>query len=139
MLGQAELAQLVRCCPNLEQLGLALERNNFTLLKILLPFMSKLTAIRILEPVNDPTFRTVVENDGCEKIENMSITLAQSEYRNLRWVGVGDMVFSCLGCYEIKDESNENGGMLQRRVVHRVTLDDVKHIDIWRMDGTDLF
>ena len=47
------LARLVRSCPNLEQLGLGTETSDYHMLRLLLPFLAKLYALRILDNVDD--------------------------------------------------------------------------------------
>ena len=47
------LARLVRNCPNLEQLGLGAEKSDYNMMQLLLPFLSKLYALRILDSVDD--------------------------------------------------------------------------------------
>lgn len=51
-LSTEDLAKLVRSCPNLEQLGLGLEMSTYTMLRLLIPFLPKLYAIRLLESVD---------------------------------------------------------------------------------------
>lgn len=49
-LSTSSIARLVRSCPNLEQLAFATEFPSFETLSLLLPFLKKLTALRILIP-----------------------------------------------------------------------------------------
>ena len=52
-LSTEELAKLVRSCPNLEQLGVGLEMSSYNMMRLLIPFLPKLYAIRLLETVDD--------------------------------------------------------------------------------------
>ena len=63
-LSSEDLARLVRNCPNLEQVGLGLEVANFNMLRLLIPFLPKLYAIRILENLDDSTLTDSVSNLG---------------------------------------------------------------------------
>ena len=44
-----DLSKLVQSCPNLEQLGLGLDMENFNILRLLIPFLPRLYALRVLE------------------------------------------------------------------------------------------
>lgn len=48
-LSKEELVKLVRSCPKLEQLGLALKVSSYNMLRLLIPFLPKLYAVRLLE------------------------------------------------------------------------------------------
>ena len=65
-LSSEDLARLVRHCPNLEQVGLGLEVSNFEMLKLLLPFLPKLFAIRILDNVHDSTLTDSLNRVGLD-------------------------------------------------------------------------
>ena len=59
-LSSDDLARLVRSCPNLEQLGFGMELANFNMLRLLIPFLPKLYAIRILDNVDDSSVTNLV-------------------------------------------------------------------------------
>ena len=48
-----DLSKLVQSCPNLEQLGLGLDMENFNILRLLIPFLPRLYALRALENPDD--------------------------------------------------------------------------------------
>lgn len=54
-LPSSAIGRLVRHCPNLEQLGLATEMSAFDTVALLLPFLRKLQALRLLIPTPLPT------------------------------------------------------------------------------------
>lgn len=54
-LPSSAIGRLIRGCPNLEQLGLATEISAFEIVALLLPFLRKLRALRLLIPTPLPT------------------------------------------------------------------------------------
>lgn len=60
-----DLARLVHSCPNLEQVGLGLEEANFNMLRLLIPFLPKLYAIRILDNPNDSALTRNINRMNC--------------------------------------------------------------------------
>ncbi|KAL9625976.1 MAG: hypothetical protein Q9204_007682, partial [Flavoplaca sp. TL-2023a] len=51
------VALIVRNCPNLEQLGLGAEFDRFMSMRLLMPFLPKITAIRVLDNPDSSDFR----------------------------------------------------------------------------------
>ena len=139
-----ELARLVRNCPNLEQLGVGVEFGEFRVLKLLLPFLPKLWAIRILENPLDSTWTTRIgRKSGKWHEEKISQESVRSEWKTVRWVGLGNYV------YEIKhvnafiadlqaagDDGSEEVSC--ESLCKERSLDDVKDIEIWKLDSMAL-
>jgi len=136
-LGPDDIAKLVRSCPNLEQLGLGIEKSDFDLFRLLVPFLPKLFALRILEKPDSSAFCEELKAHGDAVHENStSQSLSKPEYRALRWVGIYDMVFRVGKLLPLGDV--RNGEALFTRVVKRVSSDVVQDIEIWGLDSLEI-
>jgi len=84
------IARLVHACPNLEQLALATETSSFDTMTLLVPFLRKLVAIRVLIPTGNAvvvspgtadrsskTNKNPVTNSGSTPLPLMSRPLAE--------------------------------------------------------------
>ena len=82
------LARLVRGCPNLEQLGLGTETPDYNMLRLLLPFLPKLYAVRILDNVDDSavTEHGTILGDGRHE-EVIGDELWKPEYEKVSRLG----------------------------------------------------
>jgi hypothetical protein len=122
---------IVKSCPNLEQLGLAIESNDVDILEAAMPFAKNLKALRLLVRENDETWRKI-ESVGDEiHCYALGQKCAKEPFRKLRWLGMGPKI------YELRETVMEEGKPA-RRVVRPVTIDEVKHIEIWSLDNLDL-
>ena len=136
-LGRDDVAKLVRSCPNLEQLGLGIEKADFDMFRLLLPFLPKLFALRFLDNPESSAFSEEFKAYGDEVHEQtMGEHLSKPGYRSLRWVGLCDMVFRVGKLLPIGDA--ENGEALFTRVVKRVSPDTVQNIEIWGLDSLEI-
>ena len=131
-----EIGDLIRFCPNLEQLGLALNTANHNTLRLLVPFLPKLRAIRILH--NDwltQHFNTISDE---VRLEAMSKDLWKSGAENLEWIGIGDRVLKTGGNYSVV---MEDGSMEMRREVLTSSREEVEGagVEVWRLDCCDIF
>lgn len=136
-LGADDIAKLVRSCPNLEQLGLGIEKTDYDLARLLLPFLPKLFALRVLDNPESSTFSQEVKAHGDEAHENkMAKILCKQEHRGLRWVGICDMAFRVGKLLPLGDVAN--GEALFTRTVKRVSLDIVQDIEIWGLDSLEI-
>ena len=133
-LNTEDLAQLVRSCPNLEQLGLGVEVANFNMLKLLIPFLPKLYAIRILDPPNSYALTEEMSAQGDEwQEEKITTEIGNSEWDQLRWIGLGSLLFEVRKTDRVG--TTDEGGVTRRhKVVRRRPLSCVKHIEIWSID-----
>ena len=148
-----DIATIVRHCPKLEQLGIGVEVASFEHLRLLMPFLSNLTSLRLLANPDDPAFvHTMREYDEqglhTEKIGQETVNAEWSRLKYLE-LGADDMIFE-LGeralvsghdKHCVDKEYCANGGkhnQIWRRPVKRRKGEDLKHIDIWKMDSLDL-
>jgi len=128
-----ELGDLVRFCPNLEQLGLATNAANHNTLRLLIPFLPKLKAIRLLANESLNEHLRVAPDE--KRMAGMSVDLWRTGVNALKWVGVGDFIYRAGESYTVtKDDGSTQG----RRKVTKASLNDVKDIELWRMDSLDI-
>lgn len=149
-----EIAIIVRQCPKLEQLGIGCEFSSFKHLRLLVPFLSNLTCLRLLGNPDDPAFTLTMKDLEAQGHHRKRIAeeTANSRWSQLRYLELGtdDLIYE-VGSQELFDEcGNELGEAMSnprgdgnvksvwRRSVTKRRLEDVIHIDIWRMDSLDL-
>ena len=121
-----EIALIMRRCPNLEQLGIGAEFSNFQHLRLLVPFLKRLTALRILSSPDDMTFVNKMRemDDRGMHEKRLSEETAKWNLSKLQYMELGgeDLIFSI-------------GKTVGRRaVVKKKAWEDVKDIAIWAMD-----
>ena len=133
-----DIALIVRQCPNLEQLGIGVEYANFMNLRLLVPFLSKLRAIRLLDNPDDKSFSEKMKEldvDGRheEKIGNE----CQHHDWKVQWMELGGLLFQ-VGKLKLqgRPEEGKQGGW--RRSVWKRPLDAAKDVEIFRMDSLDV-
>jgi hypothetical protein len=155
-LSPLQAAKLFRACPHLTQLSLGMERKTFPQMRMLVPFLKNLWAMRVISP------RELEPIPGCdgrigEALEDalhegiMSTELAAAgEFLDLRYVGLGDRVWELGGFYEemaiVKVPDSDADGreaeymeqMVRKRRLKRLALNEVKHIEIWKLDTQDV-
>ena len=132
-LDQNDLSDLIRHCPNLEQLGLAISVKQHNILRILIPFLPKLTAVRLLANDSLNEHLRTVSNEV--RMAGMSSDMWKTGVRQLKWIGVGDRIYKTGKTYSVP---KEDGAQEWKREVLEATWDDVKDIEIWKMDCLDL-
>ena len=133
-----DIGELVRFCPNMEQLGLAIssqgqegckEAQAMSTLRLLIPFLPKLYALRLL---SNEWSDTHLKKDSAEQhIWNLGYYLEKTGARQLKWIGMGDRVY--WAGPTILGKSGE-----QRRDAQEVGWEDVKHVAIWGLDCLDI-
>ncbi|EXJ78892.1 hypothetical protein A1O1_09294 [Capronia coronata CBS 617.96] len=184
-------ARLIRSCPNLTQLSAAFQRADYDLLRLLVPFLSHLWALRLLAPISDlesderdcdgAVQKQLPPRDGvvcvmdCQNEERIAQEIEQrvgnspGDFPNLRYIGlgsrdsiweVGKVVEEVVrtpvrlsaqdGAWELSNgqpqPQSANGTtangwreeIVRRRRVKRITEDDVKDVEIWKMDSMDI-
>ena len=138
-LNNDDIAIIVRRCPNLEQLAIGVEFASFQHLRLLLPFLTKLKAVRFLSNPEDPTFAEKMrelDNNGLHenKIGEQS---ANSEWSLVRWMELGrdDCIFELGSRYAYV---NEDGTTVPRRAVTRRSRSAVADLGIWKMDSFEI-
>ena len=137
-LSSDEIALIVRQCPNLEQLGIGVEYANFMNLRLLVPFLSKLTAIRILDNPDDKAFAEKMKqlaDDGShrQKIESES----NHQDWKVKWIEIGHVLFE-VGKMELRFEPEDGPKGSWRRQVRKQSLELVKDVEIFRMDSLEI-
>jgi hypothetical protein len=125
-LDDTDISTLIRCCPNLTQLGLALKTSQLSTLRLLLPFLEHLYAFRILEHETP---------SDAEVIEDVGRNLYRAHAHKMRWVGDLDRAFRVGGTYERR---LEDGTFETLRSVEKVGVEAVAHVEIWRLDCLDI-
>ena len=125
-----DIAFIVRQCPNLEQVGFGTEFSNFQHLRLLLPLLSNLTAIRILSNPDDPSFENLMremDETGFHE-KKLSEESAKWESSKIQYMEFGgdDLIFK-LG----KREGGKGGW---KRAVKKKPREEVSDIAIWALD-----
>lgn len=128
-LSELDVTELIRRCPNLTQLGFAYGSPNAEVLRLLLPFLRDLTALRILE--NE--FSRIHEDNYTEEqiIEEMGRDTWKMGAEKMRWVQIGKRVFRIGEAYQV------HGHGEWRRKVVPVRREEVEHVEIWGLDRLD--
>ena len=144
----ADLKQLTSSCICMQQLGLGVQDPGFETLQFLVPNMPHLRALRILDPPKewgqtDNEHDTMQADDEWYE-EKISDQTWQSGWDELRWLGLGSLVFELLSSekprsrYISSDSESSEDDMDadsdQRRRVARRPLTAVKEVEIWKMD-----
>ncbi len=126
-----DIALIVRQCPNLEQLGIGVDFANLTSLRLLVPFLQKLTAIRLLDNPDDRVFADKVsgleyENMGSEKLGK------------LKWIQAAGLVFE-VGKPELRNHGRKDSGneVLRSRVWKRPP-EAAKFVEIFGLDSFEV-
>ncbi|KAK5167701.1 uncharacterized protein LTR77_007400 [Saxophila tyrrhenica] len=130
-LTQDDLGELIRYCPNLEQLGVGVSsEDSLKTIWLLLPFLHKLKALRLLLP-NEVEGQC--QNSG--HYNNMAQTLGKLNAQNLKWLGVGNMIFKIGPRY---DDIDVGGHVVAKVHITEVKIADVQHVEIWGRDCLDI-
>jgi hypothetical protein len=134
-LSGSQMSEIVSRCPNLEQLGFALDKNAQGALTLLSPFFVKLAAMRIL---SNEYSHLILEDSGVIGLINGS---GPGEVRwkchnsVTRWCGVESHVFKV---HPAVQELDEQGNVEWHNPVTLGSLDDVKDYEIWKLDVLEL-
>ena len=133
-----QIALIIRNCPNLEQLGLGVEFVDFRHLRLLVPFLPKLKAIRLLDNPDDRSFGDKIraKNDGTHERE-IGNEVLDGERNVLKYVELAGLVFE-LGRVKLQEPLARNGKKKYRRDVWKRSPDLVRDIDIWGMDTLEI-
>lgn len=134
-LSGAQISDLVSHCPNLEQLGIAIDKDASDALTLLSPFFVKLRAVRILK--ND--FSSVLLEDA-DLAGLLDGSRREPLYwrccnATIRWVGIHDKIFRVSKAVQIFDEE---GNLEWCNQVSIATFDDVQDFEIWSKDCFEL-
>jgi hypothetical protein len=142
------VANLFNACPNITQLAIALElKDGFGGMRMLLPFLKKIRAVRVLMPSASPESHECAKRFEClanvgddEHDEHIGRELAGDDFPHLRYVGMGRKFWEISRSSYEKKVVNEHGEeeTVLRRKVKRVERDAVKDVEIWKMDSMDV-
>ncbi|KAL8724381.1 MAG: hypothetical protein Q9181_006852 [Wetmoreana brouardii] len=132
------IALVVRNCPNLEQIAFGADFDRFPNLRLLMPFLPKLFAMRLLDNPDNSGFRDKMHelDDGRHEAKIGGASSA-CEWSKLRWMELADLVFE-VGRVELVEEPDNPGKMRYRRKVWKRDREAVKDIEIWKMDSLDV-
>ncbi|KAK3113920.1 hypothetical protein LTR53_008287 [Teratosphaeriaceae sp. CCFEE 6253] len=151
-----EIGDIVRYCPNLEQFGLAINSTNHTILRLLVPFLPKVKAIRLLH--NEFLAEHMRAFPHEERMLEMSKDLSKAGVEQLEWyappmildesenasltvppvyrrIGVADAVYKVGKNYQ---HTREDGTWEWRREVTWSCKAAVAHVEIWGLDNLDI-
>ena len=125
-----DIALIVRQCPNLEQLGIRAEHSNLQTVRLFLPFLNNLIALRILSSPDDTTFvETMREADekGVHE-KKLSEETAKWSSSKLKYMEIGgdDLIF------KIGKREGEKTGC--KKIVKKTVREEVKDVAIWALD-----
>lgn len=129
------IALIVSHCPNLEQLGLGVEFANLSSLRLLIPFLENLTALRLLDNPEDRSFAEkmrVVNHEDChEMMENEMLG-------KLEWLEVAGTLFE-VGNQELQPgEPATDGNEVRRSRIWTRPSGAADHVEIFGLDSHDV-
>ena len=125
-LNPEDVADLVRYCPNLEQLGLALNFDNHTIMRLLMHFLTKLRTLRILK--NDWLLEQLRIVSHEFRMSAMSVALVKVP---LEYIALGDAVYKIGATYEMR---KEDGSAVEKRHLSFAQPEDLREVELWSLD-----
>jgi len=137
-LGKEALSHLTKSCPNLCQLGVAIDGEQFQALKAILPFCAKLFALRVLHGFETDAavmekLRDIRDAAPNAHVEVLGREVYKEEYKNVRYFGLGPLAFE----FGRIIECGQDG--LKKRIVKHLTWDEAKKMaEIFGMDSLDV-
>lgn len=127
-----DLGDLVRYCPNLEQLGFGVNsEDSLRVMHLLLPFLSKLKVLRLL--LTDDVAKQCTNNGHMDEMERH---FARLRPNRLKWLSVGKYICKLGDNFE---EIAKDGSIVEKVHVEEVGPEAVAHLDIWKLDCLDIF
>ena len=146
-MSNAMVGRLFRNCPNITQLALAPEIASFSGMRMLLPFLKQIRAVRLLIPTTgdiaqQQKFASLVEEEDDVHEEHIGRETAE-DFPNLRYMGLGWKVWELGGHFEkvfkVKNEDGVDEERVSRtRRCKRVDRGVVRDVEIWKMDSLDV-
>lgn len=129
------IALIVSHCPNLEQLGLGVEYADLSTLRFLIPFLKKLTALRLLDNPEDRSFAEkirIFNHEDCHELMETEML------GKLEWLEVAGKLF------EVDKRELQHGGpatdgteVWRSRVWTRPS-GAADHVEIFGLDSHDV-
>ena len=136
---------------------MGMEAKTFPQLRMLVPFLKHLWAMRLVTPPDFEAGHGSEKPGQCQALEDamhegiMGTELAAAgEFLELRYVGLGEQVWEVGGFFEemslVKVPGSYAEGaeveyreeMVRKRRLKRVSLDQVRDVEIWKMDTQDV-
>ena len=136
-IGEAALSNLVKCCPNLEQLGVSLE-DSITVLRRVMPMAPNLYALRILEGIPMVLWDKLADIEDDIHILGMQQEFSHAVFKRVKWVGMGHKVFQIGDAIQAENTTSKRGSSTAKRAVKCVPWEKVKHIEIFGYDCMEL-
>ena len=134
-LSGSQIGEIVSKCPNLEQVGFALGKDAGEVMSILSPFFAKLVAVRILANANsaellaEPGIAGLIDGTRTEPLYWRCLN------QRVRWCGIGDAIFRIEKAVQLLDAE---GHPEWYNHVTLASLEDVQHLEVWRLDKLEL-
>jgi len=134
------LINLVKSCPNMEQLGVAVEGPQFETVRALLQHRPSIWAFRILEAFGPrlqmrEKMQEAGESTCIMRLEIVAREFAKEEYNNLRYFALVDIPFEIAGTLE----ASSGDAPFPKRVIKMLTWDEAKkRAEIFGLDSMDL-
>jgi hypothetical protein len=132
-ISREQLGSVVRCCPNLEQFGFALDTDDHHMVSILAPFLTKLQCLRILD--NDNTQEHLRMYSEEARMHLMGVSIADAGNTVVKYIGVADQVYR-IG--SLVESVTDEGSPQMKRIVTRAHLAEVQKYVIWGSDCLDI-
>ncbi|KAL8949847.1 MAG: hypothetical protein Q9222_004087 [Ikaeria aurantiellina] len=133
------IALIIRHCPNLEQVGFGADFDKFSDMRLLMPFLPKVNAIRILDNPDCSEFRDKMhEMDDGRHEKHIGSSTSAREWSKIRYMQLADLLFEA-GKVELMEDPEQPGKMAYRRRAWKQSLEAVKDVAIWKMDSLDVF
>ncbi|KAF1995561.1 hypothetical protein P154DRAFT_556731 [Amniculicola lignicola CBS 123094] len=146
-LSDEALFKLCQSCPDLEQLGFSCGVPPLDSLRQIIALVPKLWAMRILARPGSDMASQLNSMDTDMHVFALATELWKPEYRNLKYVGLGDKVVFRLGGVVMPKKTAEvpqgqENSMNARRMgpmrrLVRVGWEEVRHVEIWGLDSTE--
>lgn len=122
------------------------EFGNFNQLRLLIPFLSKVTAVRLLSNPDDAAFVDKMRelNQSGKHMEKISEETGNRLWPPFRYIELGcdDLIFELGERYQVKAEggweNDVDGKEVWKRHVKRVERGKVAHWPIWEMDSLSI-
>lgn len=138
-LSSDDIARVVRQCPNLEQLGIGVDFDDFVNLRLLIPFLSKLKAFRILDNPDDPLFAdkmSEIDRQGGHQQKIRAET--QNPEWKIQWMGIGGDLLYEIGELELQASPEDSRKKIYRRPVIKRPFNEAQHVEIFGLDSLDV-
>ncbi|KAF2165240.1 hypothetical protein M409DRAFT_67488 [Zasmidium cellare ATCC 36951] len=132
-LSNDDVVDIVRYCPNLEQLGLAINTPDHNILRLMMPFLPNLQVVRVLHNEHLTQHLRMVSHE--ERMWEMGNEAAQRPHQNMKMIGLGEHFYKVGKLVELL---RENGAVERRREMSMVGKEEAMKYEIWRLDCLDI-